>query len=279
MEGDADRDVWGLRIGWARLSPRGQNDWELVRQTAVHQPQWPDLALDSEGSVLGIFSRRDAPLQYIWESSHGGGVETGFLADGGGITFFGVTVARNDVAYCMYRRNVGFGFLPVLIRFDGDWVAVPELLEHQALRPAVWIGHMDVGVSPEGTAHMVWSSGQPSHVPTAIFYARRGRHLEAPEVSIKVFRGLNRNFELQGELVSGNTALRHRCWYVPELGIWRRGERLELQLQEGQELLVYYVVGDEHHLFGGARTVLKPLELPRVPPPEGELPPLRKNRD
>jgi hypothetical protein len=276
MEGDADRDVWGLQIGWASLISLRRNDWELVRPTAVHQPQWPDLALDSEGSMLGIFSRRDAPLQFIWESTHGIGTEIGFLADGGGITFFGVTVGRNDVAYCMYRRNVGNGFLPVLIRFDGEWVAAPELLEHQAIRPAVWVGHMDVGVSPEGTAHMVWSSGQPSHVPTAIFYARKGRHPEAPEVSIKVFHGLNRNFELQGELVSGNTALRHRCWFVPELGLWKRGEDLELQLPEGQECLVYYVVADENHLFGCAQTVLKPLEFPRLPRQRG-LPPLRKD--
>ena len=262
MDGFADRDVWGLRFGWSNDGRGLGNGAELVGAVAVHQPQWPDLAIDSAGNILGIYSQRNAPLRSIWKPWNQSRLNTSFLADGGGITFYGVTIARNDVAYCMYRRNAGNGFLPVLIRFDGETVAEPEFLEHTALRPAVWLGHMDVGVSLEGTAHMVWSSGEPSHVPTAIRYARQGRHPEAPEVSIKISRRLRRQIELIGTLQSGHSEIRHQCWYVPALGIWKHGERLEIELPVNDKLPVYYIVGDQNHLYGYAGGELREFVVP-----------------
>ena len=279
MDGYSERDVWGLRAGWVKDSNGSRGEGVLAGPVAVHQPQWPDVAADSAGDILGIFSRRDAPLEFIFKPVDRADWQTGFLADGGGITFFGVTVARNDVAYCMYRRNVGDGFLPVMIRFDGEVVSEPELLDHPAIRPAVWLGHMDVDVSLEGNAHMAWSSGQPSHVPTAVVYARQARHPEAPEVSIAVTSGVNRRFELRGQRVSGDSGLRHQCWYVPGLGLWTEGERLELQLPDDGEYRVYYMVGDGNHLYGCAETALGAREFPGEERRDEALLPQRTDRD
>ncbi len=264
MDGDSERDVWGLRAGWADDATGNWQETELVPPAALHQPQWPDLEIDSSGNILGIFSRRDAPLEYVLKPSALNHWQSGFLADGGGITFFGITVARNDVAYCMYRRNTGVGFLPVLIRFDGNKASKPEPIDHPSLQPAQWIGHMDIAVSIDGSIHSVWSSGHPSHVPTQIMYIRQSRHLEAPDVSIEVIRNVGRRVELHGGVLSNDSKLTHQNWYIPELDMWTKGDRLIVEFPQIGVYTAYYLVADQNNIYGYAQKEIHLRDIPIV---------------
>lgn len=264
MDGVSSWDQWGLAANW--IDPDGSHGETvtLINPVSVNQPQWPDIQADSQENILGIFSQREAPLKYLYKQRESYTWDIGFLADRGGITFFGLTVARNDVAYAMYRQPVAGGFYPVYIRFTEGNVSLPEVIDDEPVAQP-WIGHMDVAVALDGDIHSVWSSGVTSHIPTAIWYKRLAQPDEAPEVRIEVKEVVGCRVTFAGDILNHNHKLINHCWYIHSPRIWSQGRSLAVSFPQAGLYEVHYVVSDADNLYGHDSVKVEMKDVPFPP--------------
>jgi hypothetical protein len=264
MDGFSALDQWGLAAGWAGREGTAGETVMLIQPVTAHQPQWPEMAVDSQGNILGIFCQREAALQYLFKPANSGAWDAGFLADHGGITFFGVTVAKNDVAYAMYRKPAGSGYLPVYVRFTRGNVSRPEIIDHApAANP--WMGHMDMAVDLRGHLHTVWSEGVKSHEPTAVWYKRLSQPTAAPVVKINVEEIKGNRVSLRGEILSSTHKVVNYRWYIHDPRVWAAGQQLTVTFPEEGFYEVHYAVADADNLYGHDSVVVAIKEVSRPP--------------
>ncbi|MBN1196040.1 MAG: hypothetical protein JXA62_01385 [Candidatus Aminicenantes bacterium] len=229
---------------------------------------WPELEADSEGNLYGVYTSRDGNTYHCYKPANGPWQARGSVGPGQ-LDFIGLTVAKNDVAYCITKSGYAEGFLPVVSRFTEQKIAPLIQVDNSSRFPI----RPEIDVDNQGAMHCVWvdrncNESKTDHCATGVWYRKISQEPGGPTVDIEGVPAVIITKEetvFNGRVVKVNGSIAKHTWYIHELGLWQSGDDLKVTFATPGFYTVHYYVADNNFRMGHKAITIEAIDAPYQP--------------
>ncbi len=270
---DGTEACWSMIFNYSDYDKSEKGSFEVAYQVPGGDPScyWPEMELDSEGNVYGIFTRRDQTIRLIFlpynKVGEGNFWKYSLLNDGNGyVTMIGLLIAKNDVAYAISVRGYEGGHQPYFIRFNVD-TETGSIIKSNSYSVSNLTKEPRVPkleVDNNGDVHCVWTGNEQS------WYQKIGQPAGGPKVTLTTEKEnviTNTDVTFYG---SSNSKIRNLRYYVRTAKYWgegnsNEGKDLTIQFPEEGYYKVHLYASDDNNLMGHTSITIHAIDSPYPP--------------
>lgn len=229
---------------------------------------WPELAADSQGNLYGVYTRRDGRTYHCYKPA-GGPWEARDAIGPGQLDFIGLTVAKNDVAYCISKSGYAEGFLPVVVPFTESTISPLIQVDNNSRFPI----RLEVDIDDQGAMHCVWTDrncneSKTDECSTSVWYRKISQAPGGPSVAIDGIPAIiitKEPMTFSGRVVNVNGSIAKHTWYIHEMSLWKSGQDLEVTFDTPGFYKIHYYVADNSNRMGHTAVTVEVIDAPYQP--------------